>query len=300
MEPEAAVNSFLNFIRVEKGLAENTISSYGHDLAKLVAFVRKSRRKIEDVTRSDVMDFLASLYRSGLDSRSVARHLVSVRVLFRFLLGDGIISADPTENIDSPKIRQSLPTYLSVAEVDRLLALPDKHTPEGLRDKAILDTLYSCGLRISELIGLNLNDVDFHGGTIHCVGKGSKERLVPVGRKALESLEKYVRVGRPQLEKSRRKRVSVPFIFLNCRGTQLGRGGAWQIISGYGRALGLRNKLTPHKLRHSFATHLLERGADLRSVQIMLGHSDISTTQIYTHVLEDRLKSIYKAHHPRA
>lgn len=300
MDIDAAISSYLNYIRVEKGLAENTILAYGRDLERFGEFLRKSKTKFQAVTRSEVMDYLAHLFRAKLDSRSVARHLVTLRNFFKFLLADGIFRIDPTENIDAPKIRHSLPTYLSVAEIDRLLALPNTHTAEGIRDKAVLDVLYSCGLRVSELVNLKPGDVDFQGGTIHCIGKGRKERLVPVGRKALESLEKYIRAGRPQLDKVRRKRPASPFIFLNWRGTPLSRGGVWLILAHYGRAIGLQKKLTPHKLRHSFATHLLERGADLRSVQLMLGHADISTTQIYTHVMEDRLRGIYKAHHPRA
>jgi integrase/recombinase XerD len=300
MRLEVASTAFLNYVRVERGLSANTLEAYGGDLAKFVAFLNKSRVKLADVKRENVVDFLAGLYRSGLDSRSVARHLVTVRNFFRFLVTDGIVEHDPTMNLESPKIRQPLPTFLSMEEVDRLVSLPDTRTPLGLRDRALLDVLYSCGLRVSETVGLQVGDIDFQAGCIRCIGKGNKERLVPIGRKALESVEKYVREARPGLMKSRKRAVYSNAIFINRQGGQLGRVGVWKILAAYGRAMGLRKRLTPHKLRHSFATHLLERGADLRSVQLMLGHADISTTQIYTHVLEDRLKSIYKSHHPRA
>jgi integrase/recombinase XerD len=302
MQPEVAVLQFMNYARVEKGLSINTIDAYKRDLAKFVAFMKKGKIALKETKRDDIVDFLAGLYRSGLDSRSVARNLVSVRNLYRFLVIDGIIEDDPTINIESPKIRQALPSYLSVEEVDRLLKMPDTRKVGGMRDKALLDVLYSSGLRVSEVVGLRLGDIDFQAGCIRCTGKGNKERLVPVGRKAIESVETYIREARPVLLKSRKKRPETPTteLFLNQRGRGIARIGIWKILHGYGRATGLRKKLTPHKLRHSFATHLLERGADLRSVQLMLGHADISTTQIYTHVMEDRLKAVYKSHHPRA
>ncbi len=300
MQVDVAASSFLNYVRVERGLSVNTQDAYSGDMAKFTKFLNKGHIPVTGVTRDNIVDFLASLYRSGLDSRSVARHLVTVRNFFRFLVTDGIVENDPTLNLESPKIRQSLPTYLSVEEIDRLLALPDVRTTLGLRDKALLDVLYSCGLRVSELVGLRMGDIDFHVGCIRCIGKGNKERLVPIGRKALESVERYVKEARPRLMKSRKRAAPTAGIFINRQGGLLGRVGVWKILAAYGRAAGLRKKLTPHKLRHSFATHLLERGADLRSVQLMLGHADISTTQIYTHVLEDRLKSVYRAHHPRA
>jgi integrase/recombinase XerD len=300
MRADAAATAFLNYARVERGLSANTISAYNGDLAKFVGFLEKQRLSLADVTRDDMVDFLGALYNRGLDSRTVSRHLVSVRNFFRFLVADGILENDPTANLESPKIRMSLPTYLSVDEVGRLVALPNVRTPLGLRDRALLDVLYSCGLRVSELVGLQMGDIDFRMGYVRCIGKGDKERLVPIGRKALESVEAYVKEARPILLKSRKRAPASNAIFINHLGGQLSRVGVWRVLAAYGRALGLRKKLTPHKLRHSFATHLLERGADLRSVQLMLGHSDISTTQIYTHVLEDRLKGVYKAHHPRA
>jgi integrase/recombinase XerD len=204
---------------------------------------------------------------------------------------------DPSINLESPKIRRSLPGYLRLEEVEQLLTQPDAKTPIGLRDRAMLEVLYSTGLRVSELIGLRVTDLDTKVGCVRCIGKGDKERIVPVGRKALGMVEKYLRDARPQFIG---KMTGSPTLFVNRRGQQLSRVGVWKILSAYGRRAGLRMALTPHMLRHSFATHLLERGADLRSVQLMLGHADISTTQIYTHVVEERLKQIYKAHHPRA
>jgi integrase/recombinase XerD len=282
VEVEPAGTAFLNYIRVERGLSANTLDAYGSDLFKFTGFLTQRKLALTKVQRDDVVDFLSSLYRRGLDSRSVARHLVTVRSFFKFLVIDGIVNNDPTMNLESPKIRQTLPSFLSVKEVEKLLEIPDLNTPLGLRDRALLDVLYSCGLRVTELISLRADNIDFELGCIRCIGKGDKERLVPIGRKALESVVKYIRDARPVLLRSRR------------------RAKLSKILAAYGRALGLRKKLTPHKLRHSFATHLLERGADLRSVQMMLGHADISTTQIYTHVMEDRLKTVYKAHHPRA
>jgi integrase/recombinase XerD len=300
VEVEAAGTAFLNYIRVERGLSANTLDAYGSDLFKFTGFLTQRKLGLAKVQRDDVVDFLSTLYRRGLDSRSVARHLVTVRSFFKFLVIDGIVNNDPTTNLESPKIRQTLPSFLSVKEVEKLLALPDVRTPLGLRDRALLDVLYSCGLRVTELVSLRADNIDFELGCIRCIGKGDKERLVPIGKKALESVVTYIKDARPALLRSRRRAKLSNAIFLNRQGGQLGRVGVWKILAAYGRALGLRKKLTPHKLRHSFATHLLDGGADLRSVQMMLGHADISTTQIYTHVMEDRLKNVYKAHHPRA
>ena len=298
---ENVINSFLNYVRVEKGLADNTVSAYRHDLAKFAAFAAKRGRRLPALRRDDIVDFLASLYRQRLDSRSVARHLVSLRNLFRFALSEGEISVDPTLNLESPKLRKTLPVYLRIEEVERLLEQPDVSTPHGLRDKAMLELLYSTGLRVSELVNLRVGDLDLQMGCLRCIGKGNKERLIPVGRKALAAVQQYLAEARPQLLRGRRQAPGAPYLLINLQGNRLSRVGVWKILKEHGRRAGLSSrKLTPHKLRHSFATHLLERGADLRSVQLMLGHADISTTQIYTHVLEERLKHIYKAHHPRA
>jgi len=299
MDISAVISSFLMHVRVEKGLSANTISAYKRDLEKFEQFARKRKLTLESVGRDDLVDFLAGLYRQKLESRTVARQLVTLRNFFRFAQVQDLISEDPSSNLESPKIRRHLPGYLRLEEVEKLLEQPDSKTPTGLRDRAMLEVLYSTGLRVSELIGLGVGDLDAKVGCVRCIGKGDKERIVPVGKKALSMVDKYLREGRPQLLRNARA-SSGPALFVNRRGAALSRVGVWKILSAYGRRAGLRVALTPHMLRHSFATHLLERGADLRSVQLMLGHADISTTQIYTHVVEERLKQIYKAHHPRA
>jgi integrase/recombinase XerD len=298
---ETNIHVFLSYLRVDRGLSQNTILAYGRDLKKFRLFAAKrGRHRIESVNREDIVDFLASLYREKLDSRSVARHLVSLRGLFKFALMEDLVSTDPTENLESPRIRRSLPTYLRAEEVDRLLQAPDPATPIGLRDRAMLEVLYSSGLRVSELANLRLADIDARMGCLRCIGKGDKERLVPIGRKAIAAVEQYLENARPKFLRFGRPGPHNQVLFLTRDGRRLSRISIWKILHDYGVKLGLRGRLTPHKLRHSFATHLLEGGADLRSVQLMLGHADISTTQIYTHVVEERLKQIYKAHHPRA
>ena len=297
---ESTIHTYLNYLKVEKGLALNTVYAYSRDLAKFAAFAAKRSRRLTAIRRDDIVDFLASLYRQKLDSSSVARHLVTLRNFFRFALREGVIPADPTINLESPKVRKSLPGFLRLEEMERLLEQPDMRTPLGVRDKALLELLYSTGLRVSELVGLRVGDMEMRMGCLRCIGKGNKERIVPVGRKALAAVEQYLTESRPVLLRMRRHAPAVPNLFVNRLGGKLSRVGVWKILAGYGRRAGLRTKLTPHKMRHSFATHLLEGGADLRSVQLMLGHADISTTQIYTHVVEERLKHIYKAHHPRA
>ncbi|HXC33952.1 MAG TPA: site-specific tyrosine recombinase XerD [Verrucomicrobiae bacterium] len=298
---ESTIHVFLSYLRVEKGLAQNTILAYGRDLKKFAAFLRKRHRQsLADADRDDVVDFLASLYKEKLDSRSVARYLVSLRGIYKFELMEGRIQTDPTENLESPKVRNSLPSYLRVDEIDKLLQAPNPATPLGLRDRAMMEVLYSTGLRVSELLNLRIADIDMRMGCVRCIGKGDKERLVPIGRKALEAVGFYLAQARPKFARPSSPPPHNQALFLTSIGRRLSRVGIWKILHDYGMRLGLRGRLTPHKLRHSFATHLLEGGADLRSVQLMLGHADISTTQIYTHVVEERLKQIYKAHHPRA
>ena len=299
MEIATAIAAFLTHVRVEKGLSPNTVSAYRRDLLKFEEFGKKKKLTVESVSRDDLVDFLASLYRQKLESRTVARNLVTMRNFFRFTLVQELRTEDPSLNLESPKIRRSLPGYLRLEEVERLLAQPDDKQPLGLRDRAMLEVLYSTGLRVSELVGLRVMDIDRAAGCVRCIGKGNKERIVPIGKKAIALVERYLRDARPKLL-GNAKQANVATLFINRRGGPLSRVGVWKILSAYGRQAGMRMGLTPHMLRHSFATHLLERGADLRSVQLMLGHSDISTTQIYTHVVEERLKQIYKAHHPRA
>jgi len=299
MDISSIIAAFLTHVRVERGLSANTVTAYRRDLLKFDDFAKKRKLTLESVSRDNLVEFLASLYRQKLESRTVARHLVTLRNFFRFAQLQELISTDPSLNLESPKIRRSLPGYLRLEEIERLLAQPDDKTPLGLRDHAMLDVLYSTGLRVSELISLRVMDLDTAVGCIRCIGKGDKERIVPIGKKALALVERYLRDARPKLI-GKGKQALATTLFINRRGAPLSRVGVWKILSAYGRKAGLRSSLTPHMLRHSFATHLLERGADLRSVQLMLGHSDISTTQIYTHVVEERLKQIYKAHHPRA
>lgn len=293
---EGVITAFLNYLRVEKGLSQNTILAYGRDLHKFRHFAREQHLDLAQVHRDDVVAFLASLYRSGLDSRSVARHLVSVRNFFRFAQVEGLVGEDPAAYVETPRFRMRLPAHLSVEEVNRLLAQPDVNTPVGLRDKAMIELLYSAGLRVSELVHLRLDDLQMETGCVRCIGKGSKERLVPMGRTAIGAIKTYLNGSRQALL----GKSSSPYLFLNRFGARMGRIGFWKKLAVYGRQAGLQVKLKPHMLRHSFATHLLERGADLRSVQLMLGHADIATTQIYTHVVKDRLKEVYKQHHPRA
>jgi integrase/recombinase XerD len=296
MEMTPAIALFLTHVRVEKGLSSNTVAAYQRDLAKFNVFVQKRKLTVESVSRDDLVDFLAGLYREKLESRTVARQLVSLRNFFRFAQIQELITVDPSQNLESPKIRRTLPGYLKLEEVDRLLAQPDAKTALGLRDRAMLEVLYSTGLRVSELIGLRVTDLDAKVGCIRCIGKGDKERIVPAGRKALSLVEKYLRDARPKLLG---KGVSSQSLFVNRNGNSLSRVGVWKILSAYGRRAGLRVALTPHMLRHSFATHLLEHGADLRVIQELLGHASISTTEVYTHVAGQRLREVHRKFHPR-
>jgi integrase/recombinase XerD len=290
------VKLFLDFARVEKGLAANSIQSYRRDLMEFSGFLHRLGKTPATVGREEIRAFLKVLYDRNLGARSVARHLVSVRNLFRFLVREGHMANDPTAEIAAPRLDQSLPKYLSAGEVDLLLAQPDLSTRLGLRDKAMLELLYATGMRVSELVHVRAGDFESELGIVRCLGKGNKERLIPVGKSALRAVEAYLLHGRAALAGKRQS----PWLFLNRRGGALSRVGFWKILGAYGRRAGLAAGLTPHLVRHSFATHLLERGADLRSIQLMLGHSDISTTQIYTHVLKERLKQVYQSHHPRA
>jgi integrase/recombinase XerD len=290
------VNDYLDFARVEKGLAANSISSYRRDILQFCRFLNGHAKSFAGADRDDVRAFLAALYGRGMSAQSVARHLISLRNFFRFLVREGRIQSDPTADVEAPKLARRLPRYLSADEVETLLGQPDVCTPLGLRDKAMLEVLYATGMRVSELVRLRCSDFEPGLGVVRCLGKGNKERLIPVGKFALRAVEAYRQGGRSAMCKSGQE----PFLFLNRRGQPLTRVGFWKILARYGRRAGFSIPLTPHLVRHSFATHLLERGADLRSIQLMLGHSDISTTQIYTHILKERLKQVYQAHHPRA
>lgn len=290
------LEEFIDYARVEKGLARNSIESYRRDLAEFLGFISKQGSAPDRVRREDVRKFLESLYRRNLSATSVARHLASLRHFYEFLTKEGRSATNPAREIDSPKLPQSLPKYLNVTEVENLLAQPDASDALGLRDRAMLQVLYATGMRVSELIQVRASDFDANLGVVRCLGKGGKERLIPVGKEAMGAIEGYLRDGRRKLA----AKPSENFLFLNRQGKRLSRVGFWKILRKYSHQAGIHTPLSPHTVRHSFATHLLERGADLRSIQMMLGHSDISTTQIYTHVLKERLKQVYQTHHPRA
>jgi integrase/recombinase XerD len=296
MKTGALIGDFLQHLTVERGLARNTVIAYGQDLAKLERFLEGKGRRPRQVRQGEIDEFVRRLSRNGLGPRSVARALNAVRMFYRYLLAEKIVSDDPTTQVRPPRTWKSLPRFLTLEEVDQLLAAPDASCPLGLRDAAMVELLYATGLRVSELVGIRASDLNLDVGYLNCVGKGRKERVVPMGRQAAQALRAYLERGRPVLV----KKGTVAELFLNHRGRALTRQGFWKILKQYGRTVGMRGRLSPHVLRHSFATHLLERGADLRSVQMMLGHSDISTTQIYTHINRERLRAIYRDFHPRA
>jgi integrase/recombinase XerD len=293
-------DQFLGHLRVEKGLAENTIQAYNRDLARFLLFLQNKNRSPLEANQADLSEYVTYL-EERISLRSTARNLSCLKMFFRFLIAEGKIKTNPARLLSSPKLPQKLPHVLSTQEVSDLLAQPETTSPQGLRDKAMLELLYATGLRVSELINLKMSNLNLEAGFIRTLGKGSKERMVPMGSKAQEALKEYLSEGRPQLiakSKSSLKNYSA-FLFFNTRGRPMTRQGFWKIIKAYGLKAGIHKKLSPHSLRHSFASHLLEHGADLRAVQIMLGHADISTTQIYTHVTRERLKQIHQKFHPR-
>jgi integrase/recombinase XerD len=286
---------YLEHLRVERGLAENSLLAYGRDVARLRRFATERRKAVLALRQDDLVRFIESLRSEGLAARSVARTIHAVRGLYRFAVREGRIASDPMENLKAPRAFTALPRYLTSSQVDALLAAPDVETPLGVRDRAILEVLYATGLRASELVGLAPDDLDLSLGLLKCFGKGRKERLVPLGSAARQWVRRYMDAREP-LARRRPART----LFLNHRGGPLSRMGLWQIVRRHAVTAGLQRVLTPHVLRHSFATHLLERGADLRALQAMLGHADISTTQIYTHVTRERLRAVYDQFHPRA
>jgi integrase/recombinase XerD len=290
----AREDRFLNYLRVERGVSSNTLLAYRRDLSKLSAFAQSQHREVLSLDADDLAHFLRTLYKQGLAPRSVARTLVAVRGFYKFLIQDGYLTLDPSVNLESPKSWQSLPRFLALEEVERLLSTPDTSSFSGLRDKTMLEVLYATGLRISELAGLAPSNLNLDLGFVTVFGKGSKERAVPLGLTAIEWTKKYLN-ARTKSGLSKTTQA----LFISDRGSPLTRQALWRIIVSLGERAGIGH-ITPHLLRHSFATHLLENGADLRSVQMMLGHSDISTTQIYTHITNERLREIYKKFHPRA
>ncbi len=287
---------FLNYLTVERGLARNTLDAYGRDLARYLDFLEKTgTASPESVSPPLILRYLAQLRDDGLAPRSRARALVALRMFHKFLLAEGYASRNPTTLVEAPKSLSGLPHTLSPAEVERLLAVPLGDGSLDVRDRAMLEVLYATGLRVSELVGLKLTDLQLDVGYLTAFGKRSKQRIVPLGDAAIEQLRSYLVCGRPLLERGAAGGV----LFLNRSGQGLTRQGFWKIIKRRARQAGIGKKITPHTLRHSFATHLLENGADLRAVQTMLGHADISTTQIYTHVTRDRLRRLHEQHHPR-
>jgi len=289
------IKTFLDFCRVEKGLAPNSIDGYARDLAKFKSFFPPGAEGVLP-DAEQVRQYVDSLYRSGLSSRSIARHTTTLRNFYRFLLAERVIDSNPTELLPSPKQWSTLPKFLNQGQIDTLLSAPDQNKPAGLRDRAMLELLYATGVRVSELCGIRLGDMETGLGVVRVTGKGNKQRLVPAGKSALAAVSAYVESGRLQLLKGR----ASPYLFVTARGGRLTRQGFWKLLANYGRKAGIFHGLTPHVIRHSFATHLLEGGADLRSVQTMLGHADIATTQIYTHVVRSRLRQVFDQHHPRA
>ncbi len=286
---------FLNYLSVERGLSANTLTAYGADLTKLSTFAEQCGKNFLTLQPEDLRAFIRSLHNRGLDAKSIARALVTVRGLYKFLLRDNHLKLDPSSNLETPKSWQSLPCFLATDEVERLLSAPVTSTTVGLRDKAMLEVLYATGLRVSELVGLPVASLDLDLGFLTVFGKGSKERGVPLGATAVEWTQKYIAI-RPRLLGNAKTPAA---LFIAEGGRVLSRQTFWRIVVSYGEKAGIGH-ITPHVLRHSFATHLLENGADLRSVQMMLGHSDISTTQIYTHITNERLREIYQKFHPRA
>lgn len=291
----AAAESFLSYCRIERGLSANSIAAYGRDLARFVAATEACGSQAVD-SPEHLRSYLDRLRAEGLSSRSIARHLSTLRSFYRFLVGQERASADPTAPLISPRIWKTLPKYLTKEEIDSLISAASGDRRTALRDRAMIELLYASGLRVSELCQLRISDVDLELGLVRVCGKGGRERVVPVGRSAQAAISEYLVNGRPALLKGRPS----PYLFVTARGDRLTRQGFWKSLAAYGRKAGLRQRLSPHVLRHSFATHLLEGGADLRSVQAMLGHVDISTTQIYTHVMRSHLKSVVDSHHPRS
>ena len=290
------LDQFLSHLRIERGLSENTVSSYSSDLIKYFRHLDNKEKYPLLVNREDIAQYLALIKKKNdYSPRTIARNLSAIKMFYRFLIGEGRLADNPARLLEPIKLPRRLPGTLSHDEVDRLLASPDNTASLGQRDSAMLELLYATGLRVSELVGLHLVNLNLDPGFIRTIGKGSKERLVPMGDKARDAIKLYLTYGRPDLIKGK----NVPYLFLNSRGSSISRQGFWKIIKKYGIIAEITKKITPHSLRHSFATHLLEGGADLRSVQIMLGHSDISTTQIYTHVSRERLKQIHEKYHPR-
>lgn len=291
-----ATSAYLRHLEVERRLAIHTLDAYRRDLTRLARFAAAASRSVESLTRGDLEALVRETMASGLSPTSTARLVAAVRGFYKFLRVTGRVAENPADDLHAPRAFVSLPRFLSGEEVDALLGAPDVSTPRGLRDRALIEVLYATGLRVSELVGLRLTDVRLDEGYVQCLGKGHKQRIVPLGEEGVAWTRRYLADGRSHLARGRES----PWLFLNAReGKRLSRLGFWKVLKAYGRAAGVSSHLSPHVLRHSFATHLLARGADLRAIQAMLGHADLSTTQIYTHVLEARLRQVYDQFHPR-
>jgi integrase/recombinase XerD len=289
------IDAYLDHLRVERRAADHTVTSYSHDLVLLAEFAAGCEQPVTALGRDALEEFVRQLMSEGRSPRSVARVVACVRGFYRFLVVDRRLEHNPADDLRAPRAWAALPKFLTLDEVDRLIAQPDVSTPLGLRDRALIELLYATGLRVSELVGLRAADMNLEAGYLVCTGKGSKQRLVPIGDAATGWVRRYQAEARPRLA----RKASAARLFVNARGGPLSRVGFWKNLKRYALAAGLRGDISPHVLRHSFATHLLDRGADLRAIQMMLGHSDLSTTQIYTHVLEARLRSVYERFHPR-
>jgi integrase/recombinase XerD len=287
-------DQFINYLRIELGVADNTVLAYSRDLMRFFEFLEKQALSPLEISHAQIAEY-TSLIGKSLSSRSVARNISAVRSFFRFLVSEGKIKNNPTRLIETPRISMRLPGVLSQADVEHLLSQPDVFRPIGQRDLAMLEILYATGLRVSELVNLKTQDLNLEAGYVRTLGKGSKERVIPMGQKAIAAVKEYLSGARLTLTKA----INSPYLFLTLRGRPMTRQGFWKIIKKYGRQALIKKKLTPHSIRHSFASHLLDAGADLRSVQVMLGHADISTTQIYTHVTRERLKDVHQKCHPR-
>jgi integrase/recombinase XerD len=294
----ARIDDYLAHLQYERRVSEHTLDGYGRDLMELGRHAAQAARPVERLTRADLEAFVRSLMGEGRSPRSVARAVACARGFYRFLSLHGHVKDNPAVDLQAPRAWKVLPKFLSIENVDRLLKAPDVTTPRGLRDRALIEVLYATGLRVSELVQLRPQDLRLDAGYLTTMGKGRKQRLVPIGDEAAQWVTRYLQEGRPVLLGRR----SSPRLFVNARGGGPGitRVGFWKILKGYGTTLGFARQISPHVLRHSFATHLLERGADLRSIQMMLGHADVSTTQIYTHILDARMRALYDRYHPRA
>ena len=293
---ESLLEMYIKYLAAVRGLSENSRDAYYRDRKKYFTFLHRHIAEIDSVTDALIVHYLAWLQEERLSERSIARHLSAIKGFHRYIHDEGIVEENPTIKLDSPKKGRHLPDVMSFDEVERLLAAPDENDPQGLRDKTILETLYATGMRVSELIAIRIKDVNFEKGCTWCLGKGEKERIVPLGESAVRYIQRYLRESRPELMKDRYSE----YLFVSRLGKKMSRQACWMIIKKYLKHAELSESISPHTLRHSFATHLLEHGADLRSLQLMLGHSDISTTQIYTHVSTTRLKDVYDEYHPRA